>query len=101
MIGSLAPHPSEVIVEEMTARSWSAEDLAVRMSDGTDEDYGICRLALDFYDEIGPDNTCMRLGAETAAKLGKAFDVSPQFFINLESAWLASRSAGMGKGETT
>lgn len=82
-----APHPSEFIAEEMIARGWSAGELAMRMSDGTEHDYGICRLALDFYDQIGPDNPKVYVGAITAAKLGKAFGVSPDYFLALEDAW--------------
>lgn len=94
-----APHPSEFIVEELIARGWSADNLAWRMSDGTAGDAGICRLSLDFYDEIGPNNPCMRIGTETAGRLAKAFDVSPEFFLSLEAAWL--RSKGTTPNEST
>lgn len=86
----MTPHPSEFIAEEMIARGWSADDLAMRMSDGSEHDFGICRLALDFYDTCGPGEPKMLIGSITAGKLGKAFDVSPQYFLNLESAWRAS-----------
>lgn len=85
-------HPSELIAEEMIARGWSADDLAIRMSDGTAHDFGVCRLALDFYDSCGPDEPKMRIGNITAAKLGKAFGVLAQYFLNLETAWLATLS---------
>jgi hypothetical protein len=91
----MVPHPSEFIAEEMLARGWTAETMALRMSDGTDQDYGVCRVALDFYDEIGPDNVNMRIGYQTAARLGKAFDVSPQYFLNLERAWLISKGVAL------
>ncbi|AHE52658.1 helix-turn-helix transcriptional regulator [Sphingomonas sanxanigenens] len=87
----LAPHPSEVIAEELIARGWTADQLAWRMCDGSAHDFGICRLSLDFYDACGPDEPTMRIGEKSAAKLGKAFGVSPQFFLGLESAWLKSR----------
>lgn len=83
------PHPSEFIAEELMARGWSADDLALRMSDGTDHDYGVCRLALDFYDIVGPDEPKMFIGDITSTKLGKAFGCSPGFFVALEDAWRA------------
>lgn len=91
-IGITAAHPSEFIAEELIARGWSADDLAQRMSDGTARDFGVCRLSLDFYDQIGPDNACMRIGAETAGRLAKAFSVSAEFFLNLEADWLRTLS---------
>ena len=78
------PHPSDFIAEEMLARGWSADDLALRMSDGTDYDFGICRLSLDFYDSVGPTEPKMMMGVNTAERLAKAFDVSPEYFLALE-----------------
>jgi len=83
------PHPSEFIAEELIARGWSADDLALRMSDGTDHDFGVCRVALDFYDEIGPGEPKMYMGDITGGKLGKAFGVSPGYFLALEEKWRA------------
>jgi hypothetical protein len=90
-MGDAVPHPSEFIAEEMIARAWSADDLARRMSDGTAKDTAICRLVLDFYDVVGPDEPNMYVGAHTAAQLGKAFGVSPEFFLSLEDAWRRAR----------
>lgn len=86
----IAFHPSEFIAEELIARGWSAEDLAWRMCDGTEHDYGVCRVALDFYDTIGPDEPGMYIGPETAGRLGKAFGVSGSFFLALEAQWRAA-----------
>lgn len=88
------PHPSEFIAEEMIARQWSADDLAWAMCDGTARDAGLCRLALDFYDVIGPDEPMMVMGEVTATKLGKAFDVSPAYFLALEDNWRQSLTKG-------
>lgn len=97
----VVPHPSEFIAEELMARGWSADDLALRMSDGTDRDFGLCRVALDFYDQIGPGEPKMLIGDITSAKLGKAFDVSPGFFLALEEQWRASLTpTPASKGET-
>lgn len=79
-------HPSEFIREEMDARGWDRWMLAHRMGGDTARN----RLVIDLYFEVGPDKTNMRLGEETARQLGEAFDVSPQFFLNLETAWLAA-----------
>lgn len=88
---SEVPHPSEFIAEELIARGWSADELAWRMSDGTGQDAGICRLALDMYDEVGPSEPKMHVGTVTAERLGKAFGVSGDFFLNLEDMWRKSR----------
>jgi len=90
MNAGTVPHPSEFIVEEMIARGWTPEQLAFRMSDGTDRDYGVCRLSLDFYDVLGPDEPNMTLGQVTADRLGKAFGVSAAYFLALEEKWRAS-----------
>lgn len=86
----MTAHPSEFIAEELIARCWTLDDLASRMSDGTEDDFGLCRLAVEFYDTVGPDNPVLRIGEETAARLAKAFEVSPDFILNLERQWLST-----------
>lgn len=81
------PHPSVYIAEEMEARGWNRDMLAMRMG----PEFGIWRLCLDLYFEVGPEKTNMRIGAKTVAAFSRAFGVSPDFFLNLERAWLASR----------
>lgn len=78
-----ADHPSWFIQEEMDARGWSLDDLALKMPG----EFGLNRLSLDFYFEVGPTTPNMIIGQATADKLGVAFDVSPDFFLNLETAW--------------
>lgn len=78
-------HPSEFIAEELEARGWSQDYLAVRMGG----DPAINLLTLDMYRIVGPKDPRMRLGEATAAALGQAFGVSPQLFLNLEDAWRA------------
>jgi hypothetical protein len=78
-----ADHPSWFIKEELDARGWSLDDLAARMPG----EFGVNRLSLDFYFEVGPTAPNMIIGKTTAYRLGIAFDVSPDFFLNLESAW--------------
>jgi len=76
-------HPSIFIADELEARGWSLDDLAQRMPG----DFGVNRLALDFYMTIGAETPTMRLG-ESAAGIAAAFDVSPELFLNLEKAWV-------------
>ncbi len=78
-------HPSEHIRDEMSARGWTRADVANRMG------MECCvrnLFAWDLYLEAGPQFPGMRLGQDTAERLGRAFDVSPQYFLNLEAAWL-------------
>ena len=77
------PHPSEFIGEELEARGWTRDILAVRMGGNA----SINRLALDMYFEVGPTAPDMGLGSDTAVQLGQAFSVSPSYFLNLEIAW--------------
>lgn len=76
-------HPSIYIKDELEARGWSTDDLAKAMPG----DYGINRMALDFYLEIGPDNPTMHLGS-LAIEVSRAFGVDDSLFPNLERSWL-------------
>ena len=80
------PHPSVFIQEEMDARGWDRWALAHRMGG----DPRIKHLELDMYFEVGPEKTTMRMGP-TGDDIARAFDVSPEFFRNMERAWLASQ----------
>lgn len=77
-------HPSEYIADEMNARSWDKFDLSARM--GGDPHRNL--LMLDIYFAVGPTHGNCRIGDVMANQLAVAFDVSPQFFLNLERAWL-------------
>lgn len=87
-MSGIVPHPSEFIAEEMAARGWSRDRLAIEMGG----DAAINRLTLDLYFDLGPDKTNMRLG-RSADDLARAFGVSPDFFRNLEKAWLKDRGS--------
>lgn len=86
-------HPSEIMTEEMESRGWDRDRLAVEMVSGSDDSYGIVRLALDLYFEVGPTDPRVRIGARTAEQLGRAFGVSPEFFLNLERSYLEGKIA--------
>jgi hypothetical protein len=83
------PHPSEYILEEMAARGWTRDHLALAMcADRADEqEWSIWRLAVDLYFAVGPGDCNLRINPEAFAR---AFGVSEQFFVNLEQAWLRS-----------
>lgn len=78
-------HPSEYIREEMEERGWSQSDFARHMGG----DWQLNMVALDFYLDIGPEESGLRIGNDTAAQLGAAFGTSAELFLNLEKAWLA------------
>ena len=65
----------------MNARYWTRDDLAMRMGG----DFGIDRLALDLYLDVGPLRSNMRINPERYAK---AFGTSEQFWTDLEKAYL-------------
>ncbi len=79
-------HPSEFIREELKARGWTMDVLAVRMGG----DFGSNRLSLDLYFEVGPNAPNLMLGPETAEQLGKAFRTSADYWRNLHIAWRRS-----------
>lgn len=80
------PHPSVFIQEELDGRGWDRWELARRMGG----DYLTRLLEIDLYFEAGPEKTNMRLG-KTAENLAVAFDVSAEFFRNMEIVWLRSK----------
>jgi len=79
-----APHPSVFIAEELAARGWTLDMLAMRMG----PEFGVNRLSLDLYFEVGPTDQNLRIGDISANALARALSVSPEYFLNLERAWL-------------
>lgn len=80
-----AIHPSEIIQDELNTRGWDLDELAMRMDP---KEFGINRLALDFYFIIGPERINCRIGKKMARQMSKVFGVSEDLFINLENLWL-------------
>ena len=76
-------HPSLFIKEELEARDWTIGELARAMPG----DYGINFVALEFYLDLGPEEPGLRMN-NMAADISRAFGVDPDFFSNLERAWL-------------
>lgn len=74
------PHPGEFIREELEARGWSQRDLAYIL--GVPEQS--VNLITSGKRGISPD---------MAKSLGQAFDVSAEYFANLQQAYEMSNSA--------
>jgi plasmid maintenance system antidote protein VapI len=81
-----APHPSEFIFEELTARGWTVDELAEKMG----YDPLLAGLAIDMYLAVGPDEPGIRL-AGMAGGLARAFGTSPELWTNLEAVWLRAK----------
>lgn len=73
--------PGDFIYEELKARGWTIRQLARRMGG----DIGVNELSISLL--IQCPTRGLLIGEETAEKLGQAFDVSPEFFLNLDKAW--------------
>lgn len=73
------------IAEELDARGWNSDDLAIRMGYKTDEEYGVDLLSVGFLLSVQDDN--LKVGDDLFRKLALAFDVSEQFFRNLDDVW--------------
>jgi plasmid maintenance system antidote protein VapI len=84
------------IQEELEARGWTTADLASRMGGETAKERSLDRLGVEFL--IAVDSPDLTLGIAGSEKLGKAFGVSPQYFLNLEKTYRAWASARTGKG---
>ena len=78
-------HPSCFIQDELDARGWTITDLAHQMGGS---DLGLNILALDMYFAVGQTDTNCRLGVDLCAEIGRAFDISTEYFLRLEVMWL-------------
>lgn len=74
------------IKEEMAARGWTDDDLHARLgSDPRDH------FAVDLVLAVNDPN--LILDDKTSAVLGRAFNVDPDLFANLDKAWRRWKSA--------
>lgn len=71
--------PSVFIGDELKARGWTEENLIERLHHPMD------RLSVMLILHVNDKHII--LDPRTANALGAAFDVSPQFFLNLDAAW--------------
>lgn len=84
-------HPSVLVVEELEERGWDRDRLASEMVRGTDDSYGVVRLSLDFFFEVGPTDPYCQMGRVMCAQMDRAFGTSDGFFQRLQGAYLDSR----------
>jgi hypothetical protein len=77
-------HPSELILDELNARGWDINTLAREMSGDCSVNY----VALEFYLTIGKDNVGLRMGEDVIKDLARIFDISEDYFRNLEKSWV-------------
>lgn len=69
------------IREEIEARRWTTADLAARMGGDPGVDLLCVEMLLAVHDKD------LTLDRETAEGMGRAFDVDPEFLLNLDRAW--------------
>lgn len=74
---------AEMLCDEMRARGWTTDDVAARM----DGDFGIDALIVCMTMAVQEDG--LLFDDSTLARLAVAFDVSPQYFRNIDNAWRA------------
>ena len=74
-------HPSVFILDEIKARGWTLDDLAIRMGG----DFRVNRIALDLYVHLGPDDPDLLLG--DGEDFARAFGGDATYWCNLESGW--------------
>lgn len=84
-----AVHPRNFIQAEMSARGWSVAELASRMVGDALRNRAL--LSHYFRHPTGD----LLLGNSIAHRLGVAFGLSADVFLDLEKAWLASRVAAV------
>jgi plasmid maintenance system antidote protein VapI len=72
----------DFLFEEMAARGWTEWDVARQM--GGDAPMNVLILEFIFY---LPYEESLFLGRDTAEDLDRAFNISPEFFLNLEETW--------------
>ena len=77
-------HPSEFIRDEMEARGWTLEILTSQMGSW----WFATRRRLRLYLAEGPNNPKLRLSADEAAAIDRAFGCSVGFVSGLQRSWL-------------
>ena len=86
---------ADFLQEEMDARGWTARDVAMRMGGTTEHEIEIDWCTVDLALHV--HDTKLLLDAETAEKLGHAFDVPPEFLVNLDASWRKSYDAAQNE----
>lgn len=78
-------HLADILQEEMDARGWTLEDVAVRM---TAKQLLINHLALQMFFSVREKHIVL---GDMADDLGAAFGIDPQLFINIHETWRAKQ----------
>lgn len=76
---------AQFVCEEMEARGWTSDDVAIRMGYKTDEEYGLDLFSFGLLMSVQEDG--LLVGDELFRKLALAFDVSEEYFRNLDATW--------------
>lgn len=90
-------HPWEYIQDELDARGWSLEDLAMKMPAPKMTDLALNLLTLQLV-EATSDPTFKhrdgcRIGHDTNARIAAAFGQSVEFWDNIETLYIRARDA--------
>lgn len=75
---------AELLCDEMLARGWTTEDVAMRMS-GTVDEFAKNLLAIDLLMCVQKGK--LLVGDRMFDALASVFGVDPMFFRNLDAAW--------------
>ena len=90
-------HPWHSIADELLARGWSVEDLAIRMAiadyDTKLEEISVNMLTLDLYRTVGPNDHRCTIGVRAGTAIAKAFGVSAEMILGLDNDWRAAAKA--------
>lgn len=72
------------VADEMQARGWKSTDVARRMN--ADGEFTLVDLlSVELLLAVQDEN--LRMDRETLAGLSRAFNVSEEYFVNLDKAW--------------
>ena len=86
---------ADAILEEMLERDWNIARVVIAAGKKKNPEYGITHLALHMY--LTVDEPGLRLGRELINDLAMAFNVSKEFFENLENALIKLETGSVGK----
>jgi hypothetical protein len=75
---------AELLSDEMSARGWTTDDVALRMG-GDEEQFTRDLLALNLIMCVHKDS--LLIGDRLFDALTKVFDVDPMFFRNIDAEW--------------
>lgn len=78
-------HPGEMLADELEARGLSPMDLAFRMGGKTHHEVSIDLLAVQLLLEV--DEPGLLVGADMSRKLGEAFEIDRDYFLNIDASW--------------